>query len=139
MQLPIKLLEAIKSGKITISQNDKPAIEVRAADKRLDINTIDKDFIKEIMSSARGASSKQGVIENLKKSFGTISQANTYLPLLKTIAEQLCSEDFTVTVSYKGDRVLTIGAEADSKFTRFVTGTKGIEINSPLKLAEMGL
>jgi len=133
------LLEAIKSGKVTISQNDKPAIEVRAADKRLDINTIDKDFIKEIMSSVRGASSKQGVIENLKKSFGTIREANKFLPLLKTIAEDLCSEDFTVTVSYKGDRVLTIGAEADSKFTRFVTGTKGIEINSPLKLAEMGL
>ncbi len=133
------LLEAIKSGKITISQNDKPALEVTASEKRLDINTLDKDFVKEIMSSVQGASSKKGVIEGLKKSFGTIREASKFLPLLKDIAEDLCSEDFTVTVSYKGDLVLTIGAKADSKFTRLITGTKGIEINSSLKLAEMGL
>jgi len=133
------LLEAIKSGKITISQNDKPALEVTASEKRLDINTLDKDFVKEIMSSVQGASSKKGVIEGLKKSFGTIREASKFRPLLKDIAEDLCSEDFTVTVSYKGDLVLTIGAKADSKFTRLITGTKGIEINSSLKLAEMGL
>jgi len=133
------LLEAIKSGKITISQNDKPALEVTASEKRLDINTLDKDFIKEIMSSVQGASSKKGLIEGLKKSFGTIREASKFRPLLKDIAEDLCSEDFTVTVSYKGDLVLTIGAKADSKFTRLITGTKGIEINSSLKLAEMGL
>ena len=133
------LLEAIKSGKITISQNDKPALEVTASEKRLDINTLDKDFVKEIMSSVQGASSKKGVIEGLKKSFGAIREASKFRPLLKDIAEDLCSEDFTVTVSYKGDLVLTIGAKADSKFTRLITGTKGIEINSSLKLAEMGL
>jgi len=43
----------------------------------------------------------------------------------------------TVTVSYKGERAVTIGAEANSKLTRLVTGTKGIEINSPRKLIEM--
>jgi len=133
------LLEAIKSGKITISQNDKPALEVTASEKRLDINTLDKDFIKEIMSSVQGASSKKGLIEGLKKSFGTIREASKFRPLLKDIAEDLCSEDFTVMVSYKGDLVLTIGAKANSKFTRLITGTKGIEINSSLKLAEMGL
>ncbi len=133
------LLEAIKSGKVTISQNDTPAVEVKAGNRRLDINTLNKDFIKEIMSSFREANTKEGVIEGLKRSFGAIREANKFLPLLKNIAEDLCSEDFTVTVSYKGDLVLTIGAEADSKLTRLVTGTKGIEINSPLKLAEMGL
>jgi hypothetical protein len=55
------------------------------------------------------------------------------------LVEDLCKEGITITVSYKGDRVVTVGSEADSKLTRLVTGTKGIEINSPLKLAELGL
>jgi len=37
------------------------------------------------------------------------------------------------------NRVFTIGAKADLKTTRAFTGTKGVEINSPLKLAEMGI
>ena len=55
------------------------------------------------------------------------------------MVEDLCSEGVTITVSYKGDRVVTVGSEANSKLTRLVTGTKGIEINSPLNLAEMGI
>jgi uncharacterized lipoprotein YehR (DUF1307 family) len=58
---------------------------------------------------------------------------------VKELVEDLCSEGITITVSYKGDRVITVGSEANSKLTRVVTGTKGIEINSPLKLAEMGI
>ena len=60
-------------------------------------------------------------------------------PLLKDIVEDLCREGVTITVSYKGDKVATIGSEANSKLTRLVTGTKGIEINSPTKLIEMGI
>ena len=55
------------------------------------------------------------------------------------MVEDLCKEGVTITLSYKGDKVATIGSQADSKLTRFVTGTKGIEINSPGKLAELGL
>ncbi len=41
--------------------------------------------------------------------------------------------------SSKGDRVATIGSEANSKLTRFVSGTKGIEFNNPRRLIELGL
>ena len=58
------------------------------------------------------------------------------LPLLKDIVEDLCREGVTITVSYKGDNVATIGSEANSKLTRLVTGTK---IYSPTKLIEMGI
>ena len=59
--------------------------------------------------------------------------------MVKDIVEDLCREGVTVTISYKGDKVVTIGRDADSKLTRFITGTKGIEVNSPLKLIEMGI
>ncbi len=139
MQITTLLVETMKSGKITISQNNVEAVEVNVKDKKIDVNAKDKAFIKEIVSSARGTSTKGGVTETIRRGVGTLREARKSQPLVKEIVEDLCREGVTITVSYKGDRVVTIGSEADSKFTKVVTGTKGIEINSPLKLAEMGI
>lgn len=139
MQLTTLLVEAIKSGKVTISENDVPQLEITAANKRIDINATDKQLIKEVVSSARQASSKGSVRERLQKSTSTIRKARKTQSLVKEMVEDLCREGVTITVSYKGDRVVTVGSEANSKLTRLVTGTKGIEINSPRRLAEMTL
>ena len=135
MQLTTWLVETIKSGKVTVSQNNVEALEIKAQDKKIDVNATDKKFIKEIISSARQGSSKKGI----KGTVDQIKVARNMRPLLKDIAEDLCREGVTVTISYKGNKVVTIGSEANSKFTRLVTGTRGIEINSPTKLIEMGI
>ena len=135
MQLTTWLVETIKSGKVNVSQNNVEALEIKAQDKKIDLNATDKKFIKEIISSARQGSSKKGI----KGTVDQIKVARNMRPLLKDIAEDLCKEGVTVTLSYKGDVVATIGSEANSKFTRLVTGTRGIEINSPTKLIEMGI
>ena len=139
MELTTLLVETIKSGKIIISQNDKEAVEVNVANKKIDANVKDKEFIKEIISSARGASTKKGIGESIHRGVDTLREARRTQPLVKEMVEDLCREGVTITVSYKGDRVVTVGSEANSKLTRLVTGTKGIEINSPRKLAEMGI
>jgi hypothetical protein len=133
------LVETLKSGKITISQNDKPAIEVNVSEKKIDANVQDKEFIKEVVGSARKASTSKGVKESLHRGIDSLREARKARPLVKELVEDLCSNGVTITVSYKGDRVVTVGSEANSKLTRVVTGTKGIEVNSPLKLAEMGI
>lgn len=135
MQLTTWLVETIKSGKVTVSQNNVEALEIKAQGKKIDVNATDKKFIKEIISSARQGSSKKGI----KGTVDQIKVARNMRPLLKDIVEDLCKEGVTVTISYKGDKVVTIGSEANSKLTRLVTGTRGIEINSPTKLIEMGI
>lgn len=139
MQLTTILVETLKSGKITLSQNDKPAVEVNISERKIDADIVDKEFVKEIVSSARGVSSKKGVGENIRRGVNTIKEARKSQPAVKEMVEDLCREGVTITISYKGDRVVTVGSEANSKLTRLVTGTKGIEINSPRKLAEMGI
>jgi hypothetical protein len=126
------LLDTLKSGKITVSRNGKETIEVNVTGKKIDVNAEDKEFIKEIMASVREAGPDTGVKETLRIGADSLGR-------VKELADDLCREGRTITLSYKGDRVLTIGAEADSKLMRLVTGTKGVEINSPLKLAELGL
>jgi hypothetical protein len=139
LQLTTWLVETIKSGKVTVSQNNVEALEIKAQDKRIDVNATDKQFVKEIISSARGASGKKGAVGSIKGSANQIRVVRNTLPMLKEIAEDLCREGVTVTVSFKGDKVVTIGSGADSKLTRLITGTKGIEIDSVTKLIRMGI
>jgi len=124
---------------VTISQNNTPVIVVNVGNKKIDIDAKDKTFIKEIISSVGDSTANKGITQRLQRSIDTAKEIGKVRPLVKEIAEDLCREGMTVTLSYKGDRVVTVGSDADSKFTRLLTGTKGIEINSPLKLAEMGI
>ena len=139
MQLTTLLVETFKSGKITISQNNVEAIEVNVQNKKIDVNAKNKQFIKEMVSAARGASTEKGIRESLRRGVDALREARKARPIVEELVEDLCREGVTITVSYKGKRVVTIGAEADSKLTRVVTGTKGIEINSARKLAELGI
>ncbi len=129
MKLPTRLVEALKSGKVTLIQNDIPQIEIKAQGKRIDINATDKQFIKDLILSALEADSKGG-----KSAIEVIIEM---LPIIRMVAEDLCKEGMTITISYKGERLATIGSDALSKFSSLLTGTKGIEINSPEKLAEL--
>ena len=139
MQLTTMLVETLKSGKVTISQNNKEAVQVDIQEKRINIEAKDKDFIKEIFAAPREETNNEGRLRGIRRSVNALREARKSRLLVKEIAEDLCREGVTITVFYKGDRVVTVGSEANSKLTRLVTGTKGIEINSPRRLAELGL
>ncbi len=138
MQLTTFLAETLKSGKIVVSQNDKEAVEIKAQNKRIDVNAKDKAFVKEVISSVASGNQK-GTRKRIEHGIDGLRAIREIQPLVKDVAEDFCREGVTVTISYKGDRVVTIGSGANSKFTRFLTGTKGIEVNSPTKLIEMSL
>ncbi len=148
MQLATLIGQMFESGKVTVCANNVEAVEIRAANKRIDVNATNKDFVKEVIASVRSAGREEkgegaGVGESVKESVGGIrSTGRTVrdtLDMLKDVAEELRDAGITVTISYKGDVVVTMGSEAKSRLSRLVTGTKAIEINSLPKLIEMGL
>jgi hypothetical protein len=136
------LAESIKSGKITVSQNNTDALEITAQDKKIDVNTKDKEFIKDIIiSSVRKGDGKlqKGVIGTIERGVANLRTVRNVQPMVKEIAEDLQREGVTVTISFKGDAVITMGSEANPKFTSFLLGTKSVEINSIRKIVELGL
>jgi hypothetical protein len=141
LQLTTFLAETIKSGKLRISQDNVEALEITAQNKKIDINAKNKEFIKEIISTVRKNDEQQskGILGSIERGFDSLRSAREMQPMVKEIAEDLSREGLTVTLSYKGDKVVTIGSEANSKFTRFLTGTKEVEVNNPRKLIEMSL
>ena len=121
VQLPTWLGHVIKSGDLTISTDDKKALHLKAGNKKIDLNVVDKKFAKDIVGSLGGRTS-------IRRS---LDQA-------KSIAGELRDEGLTISVSYKGGRVVTLGADAKPKISRVLTGN-AIEINSLRKLIELGV
>ena len=128
MPLAKILSEILESGKITVSTNNVDSIKIRVADKKIDINAINKTIVKEALKATR----KEG-----KK--GIVKAARSNLGMLKVVAEELSDAGVTVKLSYKGDLVATLGSQAKPKLSSIATGTKAIEINNPIKLIELGV
>ena len=141
MALVAMLSEMLKSGKVTLSQGDIKAVEIKAADNKIDITALNKDFVKDTIAVARGNQNQKnsGIRSSIMGTIGQIKSARSSLSMLKDFAEELSEAGVTVTLSYNGDVVVTVGSEAKPKLSSVITGTKAIEINSPRKLAELGL
>ena len=122
MQLPTWLGHVIKSGEVSLFSGDVEALQLKAENKKIDLNAVNKEFLKDVVGSMRGGKS-----------------VRSKLTQLKNIARELRDEGLTITISYKGDLVLTVGSEANPKFSRLVTRTNAIEINNLRKLMEIGV
>jgi len=122
VQLPTWLGHVIKSGEVSLFSGDVEALQLKAENKKIDLNAVNKEFLKDVVGSMGGGKSVRSKLAQLKK-----------------IARELRDEGLTITISYKGDLVLTVGSEANPKFSRLVTRTNAIEINNLRKLMEIGV
>ncbi len=128
--------EMIESGKVTLSANNVKAIEIKVADKKIEINAIDKEIMKKALAAASGKKKSKG-LKRINGTIGQIKTARSKLGQLKGVAEELSDAGITVTLSYDGNVVVTIGSQAKPKLSSAATRTKAIEINSPRKLIEL--
>ena len=122
MQLPTWLGHVVKSGEVTLSTGDVEALQIKAGDNKIELSISDKEFLKDVVGSAGGGGS-----------------IRSKLAQLRSIAGELKDEGLTVTISYKGDLLVTIGSEAKPTFSRLVTRTNAVEINNLRKLLEVGV
>jgi hypothetical protein len=120
VQLPTWLGHVVKSGEVTLSTGDTEALQIKAEDNKIELNIANKEFLKDVMGSA-----------------GSGASIRSKLAQLKGIAGELKDEGLTVTLSFKGDRLVTIGVEAKPTLSRLVTGTSAVEINNLRKLLEL--
>ena len=122
MQLATWLGHLVKSGEVTLITGDVEALQIKAEDNKIELSIANKEFLKDVLGSAGGGTS-----------------IRSKLAQLKSIAVELKDEGLTVTLSYKGDLLVTIGLEAKPKFSRLVTRTDAVEINNLRKLIELSV
>ena len=139
MPLSTVIAEMIESGKVTISANNVESLEIKAANKKIDINALNNEFLKQTLAAAREGKKSRGTLERLKATANLIKTAQSSFSQLKEVAEELSEVGITVTLSYKGDVVVTLGSQAKPKLSSVATGSKAIEINSPRILIEQSI
>jgi len=122
VQLPTWLSHVVKSGEVTLFTGDEEALQVKAEDNKIELTIANKEFLKDVVDSAGGGAS----IRNK-------------LAQLKDIAGELKDAGLTITLSYRGDILVTIGSEAKPKFSRLVTRTDAVEINNLRKLLQLSV
>jgi len=122
VQLPTWLSHVVKSGEVTLFTGDEEALQVKAEDNKIELSIANKEFLKDVVDSAGGGAS-----------------IRSKLAQLKDIAGELKDEGLTITLSYRGDILVTIGSEAKPKFSRLVTRTDAVEINDLRKLLELSV
>lgn len=122
MQLATWLGHVVKSGEVTLITGDVEALQIKAEDNKIELSIANKEFFKDVLGSA-----------------GSGTSIRSKLAPLKSIAVDLKDEGLTVTLSYKGDLLVTIGSEAKPKFSRLVTRTDAVEINNLRKLIELSV
>ena len=120
MQIPTWISHVVKSGEITLFTGDEEALQVKAENDKIDLSVASKEFMKDVIDSAGGSTSFRSKLAQLKE-----------------IAGELKSEGITITLSYRGDIIVTIGLEAKPKFSRLLTRTDAVEIKNLRKLVEL--
>lgn len=122
MQLPTWLSHVVKSGEVTLFTGGEEALQVTAENNKIELSVASKEFMKDVVDSAGGSSSIRSRLEQLRD-----------------IAGELKDEGLTITLSYRGDILVTIGSEAKPKFSRLLTRTNAVEINNLRKLLELSV
>ena len=110
----------LKSGTINISAKEEKLFQLTASNNTIDINILEKKLVQELVKDA----------EN-------ISSFRHLLTLLKNMAGELGIQETTVRISFKGEKVITIGSDAKPKFSKLITRTADLEINSLKRLIKM--
>lgn len=127
-----------ETGRIVVSTGNLDTLEVNLTNKRIDVNVEDKSFIKRIIQMRNEINqtppldTQEDIVREVKK-----KQSDGPLKMLRTVADALKVRGITLTISYKGKTVVTIGADAKPTILQIVTKTRAVAINSFYRLLRM--
>ena len=114
-----------ESGKIVISTGYVKVLKVNLTSKHIDVDVEDKNFVKRIIAMRDQFATKPQNGEDEEP-----PQVGKTLSTVRTVVEALCKQGITITVSYKGHRIATIGSEANPILLQYILKTKGVSLNS---------
>ena len=117
------LFNLLQSGVASIFANGIEALHLKAEHKRIAVDLRNKELLIELVESADTKD----------------TSLSKRLAMAKDIAERLKSAGLTLTISYKGTLILTLGAEAKPNFSQIFTGTDAIEIHNLKQLTQLML
>lgn len=115
-----------ESGMVLLSTGIMQVLEVNLTRTQINVNIVDKAFIKRVIAIRNELVPKSSKAEEEDNP----PNVGDILSLVRSIAEALCSNGITIIVSYQNHRIVTIGAEARPILLHYITKTHGVALNS---------
>jgi len=126
--------QVFESVNVVVSAGDNDLLEVDLTNKRINIDIENKQFLKGLIKIGRGFTEKQKPTKDSKKSK---KKSPSALTTARNVAETLKKMGITITLSYRGGVVATLGEGAHPTLLQLVTKTRAIALNSLPKAIAM--
>ena len=121
LDLLAKSLTTVTTGKINIDMEGKPAIKIDIDNEKEKINV---DFIHPtIIETETGSEDRSGLFDKLKTA--------------KVFAQKLTDNGLTLSFLRKGKEAIVLGKEAHPRFSRLITRSEDIQIDSIRESAKL--
>ncbi len=124
-----------EGGEVLLSTGDVQVMKVSLSSTHIDVDVEDKAFIKRIIALRNQPKAQNSEADS--EAAGNPPQIGSALSTARKVADALCSRGITLTVSYRGSRIATIGADAHPTLLQYITKTRGIALNSIITAAKM--
>ena len=118
-QILMLLINASRHGSISLQTNGVENVQLQIENHKIDLNLLQKEQIKTLLE-LEAKTDENSILKKLRT--------------LKNTAEKLKRDGLTITISYKGQTMLTLGSEANPTVSQMVTETNAVEINNLVQL-----
>jgi hypothetical protein len=128
MAEPASGIPNFEGGEVMLSTGDVVVLKVNLSSTHIDVNLEDKAFVKRIIAMRDQLTPKTPGANSAEE--GQPPQIGGALSTARKVADALRSRGITITVSYRGSRIATVGAEAHPTLLHHITKTRGIALNN---------
>ncbi len=115
------------SGRVTVHTGSIEVLQVGFRGKTIDIDLKDELFMRKLIRMRIEISE---IFEESRSDGGEKKKPKSPRFMLKKIADILSKNNITVTLSYRGETLVTIGAQAHSTLLQLITKTRAVAINN---------
>jgi len=119
LQIPMLLIHTFRQGSVSLQINGIENVQLRIEDNKIDLNFLQKEQLRALLELEAGME-EESILERLRK--------------LKNLAEKLRQDGFSIIISFRGQKMLTLGCEARPTISQMVTETNAIEVNNLVPL-----
>jgi hypothetical protein len=116
-----------EGGQVLLSTGDVRVLRVDLSSTHIDVDLEDKAFVKRLIAMRDQLTPK---LPGAEAEEGGPPHIGSALSTARKVADALSNRGITVTVSYRGRHIATIGAEAHSTLLQVITKTRRIALNS---------
>jgi len=122
LEIAMMLAHTLKQGSLSLQTNSVEHVQLTIQDNKMNYNFLQKELLKTLLE-LEAETTEKSILEKLK--------------MLKNLAEKLKQDRQTITISHKGQTMLTLGYEAKPTVSQIVTGTNAIQVNNMIELIKL--